>query len=294
MSILQDDKQRSSNRASRQAIALLFAVPLVITCLLRSPDERHRITSADEITLRITNYIGDASFALTGAIAAGTEGMDLLGCVIVGFVTALGGGTVRDIALGRLPLFWAVAWDEALLCVVVSCLTFFLWPRFSHRLQLTTSDEWLFWTDTLGLAVFASLGAQVAASQEEPRLNFGACAVMGMFTATFGGLARDVLCQKPPRILYATQEIYAIPAFTGGLACTAILRYSSTLELEAVLLGSWVVIELRVLAINYGIRLPTFANQSTSSTREQMSSLLGEPPYLKFEADTLPDSLVSA
>ena len=70
-------------------------------------------------TIVLTNYIGDATCALTGALAAGMEGMDLLGCVIVGFVTALGGGSFRDLLLGRQPIAWLVDWDEALLCVLV-------------------------------------------------------------------------------------------------------------------------------------------------------------------------------
>ena len=144
------------------------------------------ITSADKTAVIVFNYIGDASFALTGTLAAGEEGMDLLGGVIVGFVTALGGGTFRDVMLGRTPIFWLVAWDEALLCVCVSIITFFLWPRASRRLRLTVDDEWLFWTDTLGLGVFAANGAYAGCSAAHP-LHFAGAAACGMFTATFGG-----------------------------------------------------------------------------------------------------------
>lgn len=263
----------------RHSIAAFLAVPLVITCLSRDPEQRNRITHADRITVQWANYIGDASFALTGALAAGTEGMDLLGCIVVGFVTALGGGTLRDIALGKLPLFWAEAWDEAFLCVAVASSAFFLWPRLSQLLRLTINDEWLFWTDTLGLAVFAGLGAHTAASVEQPRIHWGACAISGMFTATFGGLTRDVLCQKPPRILYSSREVYATPALAGALACTAVLRLGgSTCVMEAILLGSWVVIELRVLAMNHGLRLPTFPKDKVfEETRDLIGPSLHTP-----------------
>mmetsp|Transcript_3198 Transcript_3198/g.7668 ORF Transcript_3198/g.7668 Transcript_3198/m.7668 type:complete len:338 (+) Transcript_3198:97-1110(+) len=243
---------------TRHAVSFLLGLPLLITCLLRSPEERSRITADDKLTVMMANYIGDASFALTGALTAGTEGMDLFGCIVVGFITALGGGTLRDIALGRLPLFWATAWDEFLLCVAVSSSAFFLWPRLSNVLKLHTDDEWLFWTDSIGLGVFAALGAQTAVERPE-EVHAGACAVAGMFTATFGGLTRDVLCQKPPRILYSARELYALPALAGAAATTALLRYgSSTLVMEAILVGTWVTIELRVFCINRGLRLPSF------------------------------------
>lgn len=248
----------SGGTRARQGVACLFALPGAGLLLTRTGAERDALTSLDAQTLTIANYVGDASFALTGSLAAGIEGMDLFGCVVVGFITALGGGTLRDIALGKLPLFWMVNWDESLLCVLVAAAAFFLWPHLSHALRLDTNDEWLFWTDTVGLAAFAALGAH-SATQVQPPIHFGACAVAGMFSATFGGLTRDVLCQKPPRILYSAREIYAIPALAGGAATTAVIRFfSSTMLAEAICLGFWVAIELRVLAVNHGIRLPTF------------------------------------
>merc|ERR1719277_2929638 len=129
----------------------------------------------DKATQSIANYVGDASFACTGALAAGMEGMDLLGCIVIGFVTALGGGTIRSLLLGQLPEFWLVHIDEYLLCVIVSGITFIAWPPISRRLRFTSADEWLFWTDTLGLAVFASTGAYTGCSIQGPRLHFLAC-----------------------------------------------------------------------------------------------------------------------
>lgn len=247
---------------TRQVIAFILALPLLATCLFRTEAQRNRITLLDREAFQVATYIGDASFALTGALAAGIEGMDLVGCIFVGFTTALGGGTVRDIALGRFPIFWTVAWDEALLSVLVAMAAFFLWPRLSHLLHLSTSDEWLFWTDTLGLGVFAALGAQ-AAAVVEPRVHIGACVASGLFTATFGGLTRDLLCQKPPRILYSAREMYAVPALGGAAACSSVMRWGGpTLVLEAILLGTWVTIELRVLAVNHGLRLPTFPREA--------------------------------
>lgn len=228
------------------------------------------------MTTVVANYVGDASFALTGSLAAGMEGMDLLGCVIVGFVTAMGGGTFRDILLGRLPIWWMAAWDEFLLVVAVSSASFFLWPPLSRKWKLTTTGEWIFWTDALGLGVFAASGAQTAAAFQ-PKLHIIACASCGMITATFGGLTRDVLLGRPPRILYSVLELYAMPAFAGGLACSAVLRlWRDTLVLEAVMLGFWVTVHARVLAVNHGLRLPIFPSAAMYSKASRPRDVAAE------------------
>jgi uncharacterized membrane protein YeiH len=232
---------------------------------LRSGDQKKQFTSMDQMTQIVANYIGDASFAITGSLAAGMEGMDLLGCVIVGFVTALGGGTIRDIFLGRLPLFWMTAWDEFLLVTSVGTATFFLWPPLSMKFKLTSSGEWLFWTDAIGLGVFAAAGASVAVAHDA-ELHTMACACCGMFTATFGGMTRDVLIARPPRILYNALELYAVPALLGGLATSMVLKYGETdMVMEAIMLGVWITIHARVFAVNHELRLPTFPAASVYS-----------------------------
>jgi len=233
-------------------------VPLLVTLLLSTETTRSTITDADNLILIICNYVGDASFALTGSLAAGRESMDAFGCTIVGFVTALGGGSFRDLVLGRTPLWWLWYWDEALLVVTVSLATFFVWPSASRRFRLTPSDEWLFWTDTLGLGVFAANGAYSGSQNSNPRLHLMACAACGCMTATFGGVIRDILSGRPPRILYSRREMYGLPALSGGLATTLSLRVWPTMVMEAILFGFWVTVLLRVLAINHELRLPVF------------------------------------
>ena len=210
--------------ALRHAAAACFLLPLLLTLLLTSPEQLSVINDTDRAAVALFNYIGDASFALTGALAAGEEGMDLMGCLVVGFVTALGGGTFRDIVLGRTPVFWLTAWDEAALAPMVSGLAFFCWPAVARRLRLTTEDEWLFWTDTVGLGAFAANGAYVGSSVSPRSPHVGGAALCGMFTATFGGLTRDVLLRRPVRILHSHAEIYAAPALLGGAATALWLR----------------------------------------------------------------------
>jgi len=248
---------------ARHCVSLVFAVPLAASLMLQTEEAKARVTDVDHITFTVLNYVGDASFALTGSLAAGMEGMDLLGCILVGFVTALGGGSFRDLVVGRLPLFWLQAWDEALLSVAVGAASFVFWPPLSRRWRLTSADEWLFWTDTLGLAVFAANGAYMATT--EPKLHSAACACCGMMTATFGGMMRDVLIARPVRIMYAHAEVYALPALLGGVVTTCFLRLSPTWVSEALLLGAWSTAAARVLAVNHDLRLPTFPARAVYS-----------------------------
>lgn len=244
----------------RYVISAILTLPLLLIIVLRvtlGGDLTEPVASEAAV---IASYIGDVSFALTGSLAAGRAGMDTLGCVVVGFCTAMGGGTFRDIMLGRFPIWWMVDWDETVLVITVALLAFFLWKPASRRWGLTLEDEWLFWTDTVGLAVFAATGARTGnsvVSADGTTINFGACAACGMFSATFGGLARDILITRPPRILNSALELYALPALAGGAATTAALRTSLLNEVEAILVGFVVTLYIRVIAMNYGLRLPS-------------------------------------
>jgi uncharacterized membrane protein YeiH len=200
------------------------------------------------------------------------EGMDLLGCNVIGFITALGGGTLRDMLLGRTPPIWFVDYDELLLVIVVATLTFYCWPAVSQRLHLTDKDEWLFWTDTLGLGVFAARGAIVGVDHPKGPIHLVGCALCGLLTATFGGVTRDVLIGKPPRILYSSAEIYATAAFAGALVSALVARLNAELQAEAVLLGFSLTVLVRVLAYNDPMRLPVFPAKAIYSPEERLQS----------------------
>jgi len=239
----------------RYLMAILCGIPFVLAVTYRQ-NQLVLNTSWDKEAIRWANYLGDWSFALTGSLTAGNTGMDLLGCIIVGFITALGGGTIRDVLLGRLPVFWLAASDEFILCIATSTLTFFCWPYVSRRFRLSVDDEWVFWTDAVGVGVFGAAGAHTG---DQAGIYFAGCALCGMSTATFGGMTRDILCQRPPRILYSTCEIYAPCGYIAGCAYMAIVRYwNSEMQLEAIMFGTWVGIIMRVIAYNHFIILPTF------------------------------------
>ncbi|KAH8055559.1 hypothetical protein JL720_14302 [Aureococcus anophagefferens] len=131
--LLGEDEKPDAQRHRRRhgaacAILALFVVMAACHRTLRGTALWDSIHAADHAFEVGANYVGDASFGVTGTVAAGAAGLDAFGCVVVGFITALGGGTCRDVLLGRLPIFWLVAWDEALLCVAVCAATFFAWP----------------------------------------------------------------------------------------------------------------------------------------------------------------------
>ncbi len=131
-------------------------------------------------------YFGDAVFALSGALLAGRKRMDVIGFVLIGTITGIGGGTVRDLLLGR-TVWWTQDPLELILCVVVSLIAFFVIPASVAR------RRWMTWSDALGLAAFAVVGCHVALSVNAPIV---VAIFMGMLTATGGGLRKDSVAYR--------------------------------------------------------------------------------------------------
>jgi uncharacterized membrane protein YeiH len=160
-------------------------------------------------------YFGDVVFAVSGALTAGRYRMDIVGFVLIGTVTGIGGGTIRDLLLGR-TVWWTQSPEELLLCIAASVVTFFFLPGTIARKKLMT------WSDALGLASFGIVGCQVA-------LGFGApfiiAVFMGVVTATGGGLTRDVLTNTQPMILGG--QLYANTALAGALVYGTLVYYLS-------------------------------------------------------------------
>jgi uncharacterized membrane protein YeiH len=218
-------------------------------------------------TIKYFTFIGDASFALTGTLTAGAKGMDLLGCAMIGVITALGGGTLRDMLLGNFPIGWMVDFEELVLCIVVVFITFFGWQRFSRTFGLAVDQKWVFFSDCIGLAVSTAVGAQIGFDHG---VNIFGCAICGMISATFGGVSRDMLCQSRPRIFYSASgsELYAIPALVGGFASTFMRAYIlHTDRLSCIFCGVFVTTLLRTYAWNKVLVLPSFDSYISSGKR---------------------------
>lgn len=141
-------------------------------------------------TLRAVDYFGTGVFAMTGTVVAAEAGMNVVGCGVVGAVTAMGGGTLSNILTGQTPVFWMKETGYLWTCIGVTLATFIGWPLLCGHENL--SSDLIYWADTAGLAAFSIIGAQHGI-----RLGLApvVCA-MGGVIIVFGGIIRDVLCKR--------------------------------------------------------------------------------------------------
>lgn len=195
------------------------------------------------------DLFGTVVFAITGVLAAAERRLDLFGVIVVGTVTAIGGGTIRDLILGRTPVFWVHNTLYIWLTIGASVLTF-VYARWSSRLP----HRMLLIADALGLAVFTVIGAQVAMNLGHPPII---SVVTGVMTGVFGGIVRDVLTAEKPLIFQ--KEIYATAAMLGAVVFVNLSWFLpdswTTFNNVAAML---VVLAMRLSAIRWHLHLPVF------------------------------------
>lgn len=157
--------------------------------------------------------IGIAAFSMTGVIAAGRKGMDIFSIVLLGVVTALGGGTLRDVILDVTPVFWVADLVYLWVSVASAVLTFFLVRNVSQLMRL------LLFVDAFGLALFTIL-----AVEKSMVLGFSmpVAVLMGLITGTAGGMIRDILTGRMPLLL--GKEFYATPALMGAVVFAVFVK----------------------------------------------------------------------
>jgi len=198
--------------------------------------------------LYVLDLIGTGVFAITGALAAGRKRMDVFGVIVLACVTALGGGTVRDILLGIRSIFWIADILYLGVAIVMGIATFIL-ARF-----LAIPYKGLIYADALGLAVFTVVGAQKALLYNHSSF---VAVIMGITTAVVGGMARDMLSGEVPMIL--RQEIYATASLVGALAFIAGIKISGIPSLAA-LFSIAATLFVRLSAIKWNLSLPLFVS----------------------------------
>lgn len=154
--------------------------------------------------LDILNYIGLFSFAISGVLTAANRKLDLLGAFIIAFMTALGGGTIRDLLLND-----NIAWMHSFTEITIVGIAATIGILFRHTLRKWRRTLTIF--DTIGISVFTIVGVQKGLSHNQIYI---VALFLGMITATFGGMLRDVLCNEIPLIF--REELYAIPCLVGG------------------------------------------------------------------------------
>ena len=197
--------------------------------------------------LYILDLVGVAVFAVTGALAAGRRRLDLIGVLALAAVTAVGGGTVRDLLLDRRPIFWLTD-ARYLVVIIVAALATVLYVRWA-RVPGITLDV----ADALGLALFSIAGTQIAEGTGLPALS---CVLLGTVTGVAGGVIRDVLTAQVPVVL-RRGSLYAAAAIVGA-SLYVILARLGLVRPTATLVGMAVVAALRLAAIWWGLTLPVF------------------------------------
>eukprot|EP01013_Petalomonas_cantuscygni_P002078 TRINITY_DN120_c0_g1_i1.p1 TRINITY_DN120_c0_g1~~TRINITY_DN120_c0_g1_i1.p1 ORF type:complete len:298 (-),score=39.22 TRINITY_DN120_c0_g1_i1:117-1010(-) len=213
--------------------------------------------------LRFLDYLGTASFAVSGCLCAATAGLDLIGCIFVGGITALGGGSIRDCLFGRAPVFWLEEREYMHIAVVCAALTFII-LCFVNLEHFWLYEAVAFWSDTIGLGAFAVIGTMYALRLRYPPSVVLLCTLV---TCTGGGLIRDTLCRRPARVLYPFQETYAICAVAGS-ATFVLLRALQVLLLWRTIISVGTVIALRCLAAKTHFTLPVATAVLASQHRD--------------------------
>ena len=195
------------------------------------------------------DLIGTFVFAVSGALAAARQKMDIMGFLLVAMAAAVGGGTVRDLVLDSGAVFWAADANYFYSIALAAVFTFFWAHKVSSRFK------YLVWADAFGLALFALIGTQKAMGMGlQPII----CVVMGAFTATLGGILRDILCGEVPLVL--RREIYVLAAVAGSLTYWGVSNFGWPGE-PALLMGFVATLAVRGPAIIFGWSLPVYGRE---------------------------------
>jgi len=207
-----------------------------------------------EELLQLIDILGTITFAISGVFAAMEKKLDLFGLLIIAFITAIGGGTLRDMLIGDLPVSWTRSMETPLI-ILASAAGAILFRNIIPNFQKT-----LFIFDSLGLGFFTVLGMQKGIKFG---LTPGICIALGTITGCFGGVIRDMLLNNIPLIF--KKEIYATACILGGLIYFLLLQTSFNKEWIDVLVMLLIFL-IRFLAVKFKLSLPVIPSASLPST----------------------------
>ncbi|HRC25929.1 MAG TPA: trimeric intracellular cation channel family protein [Alphaproteobacteria bacterium] len=201
-----------------------------------------------DLVLTFLDYFGVVVFAVTGCLVAARRRVDIVGFALLGTVTGIGGGTIRDLLLGK-PVFWVEAPLYLILCAGTACFMFF-----GARWMVGWRARAILWADAVGLGVFTIIGTRVGIEQGA---SFPVCVLTGIMTATFGGIIRDLLSAEPTLVL--RKEVYVTACFCGAIVFWAMERtgVSETFCIPASFLTTF---GIRSLALWKGLALPGYGS----------------------------------
>ncbi|MGB5227322.1 MAG: trimeric intracellular cation channel family protein [Eudoraea sp.] len=193
----------------------------------------------------LMDLLGTVAFAISGVLVAMDKRLDLFGVFIIAFVTAIGGGTLRDLLIGNTPVAWML--ESTYIVTIIG--TVILAIVFREKLRYLRKSLFLF--DTLGIGLYTMVGIEKGLNAN---LLPVMCIILGTITASFGGVIRDILCNEIPVIF--RKEIYATACVLGGLSYFLLRKLP--LGDEYVYLASiLIVIGIRLVAVKYKIALPS-------------------------------------
>ncbi|CAJ91899.1 putative membrane protein YeiH [Cupriavidus necator] len=200
------------------------------------------------LILHIMEVIGVLAFAVSGVVDARKQRLDVVGTFVVAFATAFGGGTVRDVLLDRRPFYWVDHEGYVLLIFVMSFGASFVLRVVSR----VASDRAMIVADAIGLGLFSVTGASLAlVAQMTPTV----AVMMGIISAVFGGVVRDVLCNEVPMIL-RDRSPYATCSFVGCWIYVG-MTWLAVQQEAALLTGAVAIIAMRLVSVRYGWKLPS-------------------------------------
>ncbi len=194
--------------------------------------------------LNIIDILGTIAFAASGAFSAMDRKLDPFGVIILSFVTAIGGGTLRDMLIGNTPVAW-LRNDITAIVILATALVTLFFGRYVKQFQKT-----LFLFDALGLGVFTLIGMEKGMNAQ---LSPGICIALGTITACFGGVIRDVLLNNVPLIFH--REIYASACILGG-GVYLLLQKTGIPNDWNTIIAILVIVFIRIVAMRYKLMLP--------------------------------------
>lgn len=197
----------------------------------------------------VIEAVAIVAFALSGVLAAARKNLDAVGVCVVTGLAAFGGGTLRDILLDRRPFFWVAhaAWLWALIALTIGAMLFMRTRHFEP------TERAMQWPDALGLGLFTANGTQIALDATLPPI---VAVLMGMVTAVFGGVLRDIVCNEIPSA-FRDHRPYAVCSFIGGWVLVLAHHFGAS-GWTALVVASATATGLRMLALYTGYTLPSW------------------------------------
>ena len=194
-----------------------------------------------DLIFYILESIGILSFALSGILIGKQKDYDLVGIFVVACATAFGGGTIRDIILDIQPVYWISHSEYPLIILCMTIIMTYIYP-------IKVKNNWLFFPDSVGLALFSITASKLAFSLGFPLIIVS---ILATISATFGGVIRDILCNEKPIIFQKNTSLYATVSFTGSTLYVLLNIYTTIPEHFILIIAVLFTLIFRLISYKY-------------------------------------------